>query len=450
MAWLFTGTLDAALQKDLERLPLTAASMQRLVRARATRTANGLELEPLTTLRRGASYTFALPPGALGMSSEAWPAELRVDEDPSAGALVRGTFPASEASAVPCGMAAAWLSFDGLVAGYEDGVWLQDQAGLALDISLVEVPCDEVDTAAISCIQIVPRASLEPGAHHALMSGRALRDAHGAEVEPIASGFTTAPVTAPSPDLPQLDCALDEAAIPGGCALAFDEAVELRLAANGDARVSVTLAGRKLARLPMRVTEPLRFDELMPDHEYALGLERIDAVGGIDAHTVTLRTAPALATVSISEVRADPEGREPDQEYVELFNYGSQPVSLRAITLADGPDDPGMPLDRDALLPPGAHALLVADAFSTDSALDIPPAIGTQVLRLGKTLTRGGLSNSGETLYLRDAEGHRLSAAPPAPPPRPGLCIVRASDDPRTGADGSFAYDPNGSCTPGR
>jgi hypothetical protein len=450
MAWLFTGTLDAALQKDLERLPLTAASMQRLVRARTTRRANGLELEPLTTLRRGASYTFALPHGALGMSSAAWTAALQIDDDPSAGALVRGTFPAPGASAVPCGMSAAWLSFDGLVAGYDAGVWLQDQAGLALETSLLEVPCDDVDTAAASCIQLVPHAPLEPGEHHALMSGRALRDAHGAEVEPIASGFTTAPAAGPAPDLPQLDCARDELPIPGGCALAFDDFVELRLAADGGgARLRVSIDGRRLARLPMRSAEPLRFDELLPDHEYALNLERIDAIGGSDAHTITLRTAPPLATLSISEVRADPEGREPDQEYVELFNFGSQAVSLRGIALADGPDDPGMTLARDVLLPPGARALLVADAFSTDSALDTPPAIGTQLLRLGKTLTHGGLSNSGETLYLRDADGRRLSAAPPSPPPRPGLCIARTSDDPRTGDDGSFAYDPNGTCTPG-
>lgn len=448
-AWLFGGTLDAALAKDLERLPLTAASMQRLVRVRATRRANGLEVEPLTTLRRGARYTFALPHAALGMSSDAWTAELQIDADASAGALVRGTFPAPDASAVPCGMSAAWLSLDGPVTGYEDGIWLQDQAGQALDASLAEVPCDDVDTAAVSCIRLVPEAALAPDQHHALMSGRALRDAHGAEVEPIASGFTTALTAGPSPAVVAPDCALDELAIPGGCALLFDDAVELRLAADGGTRLLAVLDERSFARLPMRVAEPLRWDGLQPDHDYGLRLERIDAIGGSDAHTLTLRTLPALATLSISEVRADPEGREPDQEYVELLNYGSGSVSLRGIALADAPDDAGMTLTQDVQLAPGARALLVADTFSTDSALDVAPAIGTQLLRLGKTLTRGGLSNTGEALYLRDAGGHRLSAAPASPPPRPGLCVVRASDDPRTGVEGSFGYDPNGSCTPG-
>jgi hypothetical protein len=199
----------------------------------------------------------------------------------------------------------------------------------------------------------------------------------------------------------------------------------------------------------MRAAEPLRWDDLRPDHDYVLRLERIDAIGGSDAHTHMLHTQPALATLSISEVRADPEGREPDQEYVELLNYGARPQSLRGIALADAPDDAGMTLAQDALLAPGARALLVADTFTTDSALDVPPAVGTQLLRLGKTLTRGGLSNAGEALYLRDADGHRLSASPASPLPRPGLCTVRSSDDPRTGAEGSFVYDPNGGCTPG-
>ncbi len=101
-------------------------------------------------------------------------------------------------------------------------------------------------------------------------------------------------------------------------------------------------------------------------------------------------------------------------------------------------------------MPPGGRALLVADGFDPSAPDDTPVPPGTVLVRMGTSLGSGGLSNAGEPLFLRDPEGHRVSAAPATPPPRAGVCRVRQVDDPRTGAPGSFGYDAEGGCTPGR
>jgi hypothetical protein len=165
------------------------------------------------------------------------------------------------------------------------------------------------------------------------------------------------------------------------------------------------------------------------------------------AHRVPLRTSEPLATVSIHELLADPIGPEPDQEWVELFNYGSSSVDLQGFTLADRADAPGQPLAAAPLrLPPQTHALLVSDAYDPSRGMDASPAPGVLLLRLGRALTGSGLTNAGEMLLLRDALGRRVSAAPAAPRPRKGTCSARASPDPREAGDGSFAY---AACSPG-
>jgi hypothetical protein len=175
----------------------------------------------------------------------------------------------------------------------------------------------------------------------------------------------------------------------------------------------------------------------------------IDASGSPQEERFSVRTASDLAALSISEVRANPLGSEPAQEYVELWNFGARPLPVQGFSISDAPDEPGTRIVPDAILPPGARALLVSDAFDSTSDTDVRPAPGAILLRVGPTVTRAGLANSGEALFLRDREGRRLSAAPATPPPRPGVCSVRECEDPRSGAPGSFGYDPAASCTPG-
>jgi hypothetical protein len=58
------------------------------------------------------------------------------------------------------------------------------------------------------------------------------------------------------------------------------------------------------------------------------------------------------------------------------------------------------------------------------------------------------LRNDGAALFLRDASGRRLSAAP-ALETRPGQCIVRSEEPSRQGTALDFRPEPSGGCTPG-
>jgi hypothetical protein len=65
-------------------------------------------------------------------------------------------------------------------------------------------------------------------------------------------------------------------------------------------------------------------------------------------------------------------------------------------------------------------------------------------------LTGSGLLNRGEALFLRDAQGRRISAAPARPKTSAGGCLVRVSEALRDGAVGTFVANTDDGCTPGR
>jgi hypothetical protein len=195
----------------------------------------------------------------------------------------------------------------------------------------------------------------------------------------------------------------------------------------------------------------IRVDALTPSTAVSLAIDALDYAGMHLPATLALETTEPLPTISITEVRADPLGPEPRQEYVEIENYGMVPVSLEGMHLADA-----AAADGDALpavtIPPGAHALIVASGFDPDDASsgDAPVPAGAILVRVDASLGSGGLSNAGEPLYLRDAMERWISAAPASPPPREGDCIVRTSASRRAGEPGTFGYAPGSTCTPGR
>jgi hypothetical protein len=97
--------------------------------------------------------------------------------------------------------------------------------------------------------------------------------------------------------------------------------------------------------------------------------------------------------------------------------------------------------------------LIVPSEFDPDdtaSGRDVVPPAGAILVRVDASLGSGGLSNSGEPLFLRDSMDRWISAAPAMPPPREAICIVRTSASRRTGEPGSFGYDAALTCTPGR
>jgi hypothetical protein len=453
---LFEGQGDPELLRDLERMPLTAASARRLVPSSVHYQNGATSLMPGKTLARGAAYTLAVPRAALPSDArsaltQVWTRALHTADTPSAGAAVSCLFPPDGAAGVTTQLDFAVLAFDGSIEGVAAGVWLEDSHGWAVPARVESVPCAALETGAETCVRLIPERPLMALSHYALRTGRSLRDAHGAEVEAVDASFSTGSET----DLPRLEwqrdrCALDQTATPVGCALIGDHRIELRIRPNAPARVTLQLDEQRVARLAGGLPVDVAFDNLEPNTQHTL-LATASGVGSeTQAVDVALTTAAELATLSIGEVLADPIGSEPSQEYIELANYGRQPIALLGCSLSDKPDELGMRIEHDVTLPAGARALLVSDAFEIESALDVPPAPGAILVRMGAALTRAGLANSGEALFLRDPERHRLSAAPATPPPRSGVCNTRLSADPRSGAPGTFAYELELGCTPGR
>jgi hypothetical protein len=444
--WLLAGTSDAALLDDLEKLPLNASHLSRSIPARHSWDGQRLVLEPERELIAGAEYTLAVPRKAAIGSAQPLATALLVDDSPFAGAAARATFPPAEAASVPTDLAFALISFDGVVQGSEHGVWLADDQGLAHPARIEEVACAEFDSAAISCIQLLPDLPLEPARRYLLRTGRALIDGHGATVTELHAGFTTQPEQHQEPPAWQRrSCAMDEQTLPRGCALLSDERIELQLFQNPGVRVLAELAGQRIALLPASLSSPVRFDGLIPDHDYALSLESIDGSLRAEHLRVPLRTAPRLPTLAITELNADPRGREPEQEYVELWNFGAESQTLAGLHLGDSVNELGAPLPDQYTVAPGARALLVSDGYDPLDGRDETPSPGSLLVRVGKSLTRGGLTNSGERLYLRTATGYRVSTAPALPAPREGQCLVRSADQHGLGEDWTLA-----DCTPGR
>lgn len=463
--WLLTGAADDDLREDLSAAPLRAEHAARVVPSSLSAHDDALVLEPLTALESDSIYTMAIAGNArdgagkrLFSNGAPWLVELRTERGAAAGARVLSTWPADGASAVPTNLAAAVIAFDGEVAGEMDGAWLEAPDGLAVPAALEIGACSALapEHEGASCIRITPGTLLAPGAPYALVLGSTLHDAHGAPIGPYRASFRTA--SGPDHRAPLLrlpSCAIDERAVSVGCALIDDHAITVHVLADEPALFTLTTAvpdGQEplVARSVGASGEALlQLSGLEPDHAYALELQLRDEADDVARERFELRSAPPLPTLSIVELRADPLGPEPAQEFVELLNYGTRPVQLQGCALGDRLDAPGTPISTEAWLQPATRALLVADGFDPQAAGDVQPPAGALLVRVGKSLASGGLRNSGEALYLRAPDGTRISAAPSTPTPRAGRCVVRIGDDPRSGAAGTFDDAGDEGCTPG-
>ncbi len=228
--------------------------------------------------------------------------------------------------------------------------------------------------------------------------------------------------------------------------MTLDQRVDLRFALDEAALVALD-GPEALGSIAVGEELALSLSGLAPNANVPLLLTLRDLAGNTRKLPFTVRTREPLASVAIDEVRADPVGREPQQEYVELLNFGDQPIELKGFTLTDDAHALGVTLDESFQLAPGERALLVGPGFDPNDTSDGPLPKGVRRVSAAQTLS---LRNTGVSLFLRDAAGHRVSSAPALAPARAGACIARRSDDMRTGELRSFAADPAQTCTPGR
>jgi len=459
--FLLRGAPNADLLGDLTSAPLRVDTLARAVPIAIDSVDGALHVRPIGALAMGAEYTLVVGAWLEDTHEERVlgaprAVALRVSSAPDDGATRVDSWPPDGAPGVGPNLPFVALRFDGRVVGARDAVYLSRADGAPVAAELSEPPCAEIGWASGYCVVVTPHAPLVGGTAYALIAGESLRDGSGAPIGESASRFTTSSADDVSPPLPAEDepCALDETALEGGgCLLADDRSLSLRLRTSEPVRAffSVRHGGtrREVAVVSPRGDVALSLRALTPDTAFEATLYLIDAAGLEVERHVSLSTTVALASLSITEVRSDPRGAEPRQEYVEVLNFGAVPVDLRDFSLSDRADDEGDRVTRAFLLPAGARVLFVADAFDADDANDDAPAPGVPLVRIGTSIGSGGLSNAGEPLFLRDPGGRRVSASPAMAARAAGACVVRSAADPRDGSSAAFAHDALDGCTPG-
>src|SRR5204862_632581 len=139
-----------------------------------------------------------------------------------------------------------------------------------------------------------------------------------------------------------------------GCVLLDDRSLQLRLHAAEPMLVRLRSAQRQGATISSGGELLVQLAGLAPDEPFELEISAFDLAGNQGETSLGLRAAPELASLSISEVRADPAGPEPAQEYVEIWNFGEQAVSLRGVALVSASEERPSVVEHDTLLPAGA------------------------------------------------------------------------------------------------
>ncbi|HEY2901116.1 MAG TPA: lamin tail domain-containing protein [Polyangia bacterium] len=208
--------------------------------------------------------------------------------------------------------------------------------------------------------------------------------------------------TAAAPDQTPPTLTAVQAALAEGClgvTLAVDEAVTVEALVHvGDDTTTIAVgAGTGMVDLGV----PAR--ALAADTDGDVTIRATDRAGNIStAAPIAIHTPPAAPPVVITEVLANPAGKEPDQEFVELRNLGAAPLNLQGLRIEDSRGGDVLP---DAMLEPGGYALVVGAAFDPFSVLDVPPRAGAVLVRLDTRIGADGLSNTGEVVRLRGLGG---------------------------------------------
>ena len=105
---------------------------------------------------------------------------------------------------------------------------------------------------------------------------------------------------------------------------------------------------------------------------------------------------PVAESLRISEIMYHPV--DPNAEYIELLNIGSEPINLRLVSFTDGIDF----TFGDVTLDPDAYALVVRDIAAFEACYgDESPVVGQYA---------GSLNNAGERIELQDAAGQTILA----------------------------------------
>lgn len=344
---------------------------------------------------------------------------LRVSDAPGAGAAVAETWPAAGTLDVSPNLTLLALRFDGHLAGPE----IVLEAPLTTAVRLLRAPCAPLGFEHGDCFAGAPLGPFRAGTDHTFVVTHDVFDLVGGRVVIPPLSFRTAHHAAPIEASP-LACSAGETALGDACVFVDDESVSVRAAFGRPVRAHLVVGDVDRGRSFPWGDVLLRVGDLAAATSLDARLQIFAEDGDALSQTFVAETRAAGPRLGIVEVCANPRGPEPAQEYVELLNASPFAISTGGLWLSDAAEHSGDPLPH-ATIAPGARALVVPAAFDARDPF-VALSAGVPLLRVDASLGRGGLSNSGEPLYLRDEAGNVLSQAPAVRAPD-GLCFIRTS-----------------------
>lgn len=279
------------------------------------------------------------------------------------------------------------------------GLRLHPSQGADVDLALgTAVPCSGTGV----CYAATPAGPLDPSTVYTLtLAADSLLFESGKPLPAASvSGFTTAASSdAYGPVLQGL-----ELAVTAGCVqvrFVTDEPVRADLMLSvGDQIGTVALDGFAQKFDAARVLPPL------PLGEARVTVQATDRAGHSTSLPSTLVVPARAPHLVITEVLANPAGSELTQEYVEIRNLESTPVSVEGMVLEDKTGRDVLPAGT---LAAGAYAVVVAASYDPAEGKDPPPRADTLILRVSGRIGADGLSNSGEPVRLLAADGTVIS-----------------------------------------
>ncbi len=441
---LVRGILSPTFVSQLSAARLRSVVMARMVPLALTRLGDQLEARPAQPLEPGARYSllWAVPEAPASFT-------LAVSSSPALGARLVETWPGSGEAAVPQDLSRALLRFDGQLNGDPAAhITLRDRSGTAIEAAVEVAACATLGLPAGDCVWVVPHAPLTPGARYDLTIDGGLQTLTGAALASSSVSFTIAQhEDREPPTFVAGTCASDESPIGALCLRAQETTFSVRGTVDEAAWLSIAVDTDGNAQVAtLSYANSFELAQVPAPGAATVVLQARDMAGNLREQVLPVATAPDLPALSIEEVRADPLGKEPAQEYVELLNYGRESISLMGFKLSKDPSEAGRALLGALALAPGERALAVGPDFDPRDLSDGALPSGLKIVRLEGSL---GLANAGANLFLRDGRGRRVSAATALASLIEGQCSARSASDRRSGAPAAFELDPDGSCTPG-
>jgi hypothetical protein len=268
---------------------------------------------------------------------------------------------------------------------------------------MLSLPLGQAVPCAGRCYQIQPGSVLAPGALYTLEAlPNALQFLDGKPTPGGSAGSFTTGVAADSfaPRIEAFTVGGGE-----GCMsahVAADESVRAEITVTaGDGQALISAGDFATTLDPAE-----RLPDLPAGHAEAV-LRVVDRAGNSAVSApVAMDLPPPLPRLAITEVLANPAGSENTQEFVEIYNAGSEACALGGLLVADKAGSDALP---EAVLPVGAYAIVVPEAYNAADGKDPAPRDGTVIVRVPGRLAGDGLANAGEPVRLLTADGFVIS-----------------------------------------